>query len=135
MIKKQNRQKNKDKTQHQLMQNKIIIYKAKNNKISLNVRLEKETVWLTQLQIANLFNVNVPAISRHIKNIFKRGELKKESTVSKMETVQKEGKRIIRRDIDLYNLDMIISIGYRINSQRATQFRIWATKKIKMLGF
>ena len=106
MIKKQNQQKNKDKVQHQLAQDKIIIYKAKNKKISLKVRLEKETVWLTQLQIANLFNINVPAISKHIKNIFKQGELKRELTVSKMETVQREGKRIIKREIYLYNLDM-----------------------------
>jgi len=108
----------------------IIIYKSTKGP-EIQVKLEKETVWLTQKQVAFLFNVNVPAISKHIRNIFKDGELNKNSTISKMEIVQKEGNRFIKRNIEFFNLDLIISIGYRVNSQRATQFRIWATKTLK----
>lgn len=86
---------------------------------------------MTQKQVAELFDVNIPAISKHINNIDKEGELSKKSTVSILETVQKEGKRSIRRKLELYNLDMIIAVGYRVNSQRATQFRIWATNILK----
>jgi death-on-curing family protein len=109
----------------------IVIYKTKDGKAKLEVNLREETVWLTQKQIADLFDVNVPAASKHIKNIFKDKELEYRATVSKMEIVQKEGNRIIQRMTEFYNLDMIISIGYRVNSQRATQFRIWATKVLK----
>lgn len=108
----------------------IIIYKSTKGP-EIQVKLKKETVWLTQKQVAFLFNVNVPAISKHIRNIFKDGELNKNSTISKMEIVQKEGNRFIKRNIEFFNLDLIISIGYRVNSQRATQFRIWATKTLK----
>jgi len=109
----------------------IIIYKTKDNNIELKVTLKKETVWLDQRSIAELFGVKVPAISKHIKNIFNEGELQRSGTVSKMEIVQKEGKRKIQRIIDMYNLDMIISIGYRVNSKLATQFRIWSTNVLK----
>jgi len=109
----------------------IVIYKTKDGKAKLEVNLREETVWLTQKQIADLFDVNVPAASKHIKNIFKDKELEYGATVSKMEIVQKEGNRMIQRMTEFYNLDMIISIGYRVNSQRATQFRIWATKVLK----
>lgn len=109
----------------------IIIYKTKDNNIELKVTLKKETVWLDQRSIAQLFGVKVPAISKHIKNIFNEGELQRSGTVSKMEIVQKEGKRKIQRIIDMYNLDMIISIGYRVNSKLATQFRIWSTNVLK----
>lgn len=109
----------------------IAIYKTKDEKISLDVRLQEKTIWLTQKQIADLFNVNIPAISKHIGNILKESELKKGPTISKMEIVRKEGKRAIRRKVDFYNLDMIISVGYRVNSRRATQFRIWATRVLK----
>lgn len=111
--------------------NQIVIYKSKTNQIELEVNFSKETVWLTQAQIANLFDVNIPAISKHIKNIYSEGELLKKRTVSKMEIVQMEGQRQIKRKVDFYNLDMIISIGYRVNSMKATQFRIWATKTLK----
>lgn len=109
----------------------IIIYKTKSGEMSLDVKLEKETIWLTQKQIATLFDVNIPAISKHIKNIYKEKELDVKSTVSKMETVQVEGSRSINRVVDIYNLDMIITVGYRVNSKRATGFRIWATKTLK----
>lgn len=103
----------------------IILYQPNAN-ICIEVRLEDETVWLTQLQMAELFNVNIPAISKHIKNIFIEGELELSSTVSKMEIVRKEGNRVVRRIVDFYNLDVIISVGYRVKSQAGTRFRQWA---------
>ena len=97
----------------------------------MDVRLENETVWLTQLKIAELFGVQKAAISKHIKNIFASGKLIRDATVSKMETVQDEGGRTVVRSQEFFNLDVIIAVGYRVNSQRATQFRIWATKVLK----
>ncbi len=114
---------------NQLPQN-IVIYKTKDGP-ELKVKLEKETLWLTLNQIAYLFDVQKAAISKHIKNIFNSGELSENSTVSKMETVQIEGNRRIKRTLTYYNLDIIIAVGYRVNSFRATQFRIWATKVLK----
>lgn len=108
----------------------IIIYEDTNGDVKLDVSLENETVWLSQKQMALLFDVNVPAINKHIKNILADRELDN-STISKIETVQKEGKREVKREIEFYNLDMIISLGYRINSKRATSFRVWATKVLK----
>ena len=108
----------------------IVIYKTKNGP-ELEVKFEKETLWLTLNQIALLFGVQKAAISKHIKNIFKSGELSPVSTVSKMETVQIEGNRRIKRILTYFNLDAIIAVGYRVNSFRATQFRIWATKVLK----
>ena len=108
----------------------IVIYKTKDGP-ELSVKLNKETLWLTINQIAFLFDVQKAAISKHIKNIFNSGELSFESTVSKMETVQFEGKRRIKRSLTYFNLDVIIAVGYRVNSFRATQFRIWATKILK----
>jgi len=108
----------------------IVIYKTKNGP-ELEVKFEKETLWLTLNQIALLFGVQKAAISKHIKNIFKSGELDPVSTVSKMETVQIEGNRKIKRQLTYFNLDAIIAVGYRVNSFRATQFRIWATKVLK----
>ena len=110
---------------------KIIIYQTPDGKTNLDVRLENETVWLTQKQIANLFGTENPAISKHIANIYKSGELDKISTVSILEIVQQEGQRTIYRKISHYNLDLILSVGYRVNSQNATQFRIWANKVLK----
>ena len=110
--------------------NEIVVYQP-DETIRLDVRLENETVWLTQLKIAELFGVQKAAISKHIKNIFVSGELVKEATVSKMETVQTEGGRTVVRVQEFFNLDVIIAVGYRVNSKRATLFRIWATKIIK----
>jgi len=109
----------------------IIIYKTSKNEVSLDVRLEEETVWLNLNQLGILFDTDKSGISRHIKNIYKDGELDKKATVAIFATVQKEGKRIIKRDVEFYNLDTILSIGYRVNSKQATQFRIWATKTLK----
>ena len=111
-------------------ENQIIVYEP-NETIRLDVRLENETVWLTQLKIAELFGVQKAAISKHIRNIYASGELIREATVSKMETVQIEGGRTVARTQEFFNLDVIIAVGYRVNSQRATQFRIWATKVLK----
>lgn len=112
------------------MDNKIILYQP-DNSISLEVRVEDETVWLTQQQMTELFQSTKQNISLHINNIFKEGELKEESTVKFSLTVQKEGNRIVKRKISFYNLDVIISVGYRVKSKRGTDFRIWATKIIK----
>ena len=109
----------------------FLLYSGDNGDIRLQVMLRNETIWLTLMQMAELFDVQKPAISKHIKNIFETGELTKETTVSNLETVQTEGKRSVSRDIDYYNLDAIIAVGYRVNSRRATQFRIWATGVLK----
>ncbi len=115
----------------QTKKGEIVIYKALKGEARVEVRLEKETVWLTLNQIARLFNTDKSGTSRHIKNIYNSGELSKDSTVAKIATVQKEGDRQIERKIEYYNLDVILSIGYRVNSGRATQFRIWATRILK----
>jgi prophage maintenance system killer protein len=113
------------------LDNSIILYQSPDGSASLEVRLDHETVWLTQSQLSELFDVNVPAVSKHVRNILGSGELDASSTVSKMERVQVEGIRRVKRSQVLYNLDMIISIGYRVNSEKATRFRIWATKILK----
>lgn len=109
----------------------VLIYKTDDNSPTVEVNFKKDTLWLTQKQIALVFGTEVPAINKHIKNIFNEGELLSESTISILEIVQKEGKRKVQRSVDAYNLDMIISVGYRVNSNRATQFRIWATQRLK----
>ena len=109
----------------------IKIYKTNEGKTSIEVKLEKDTVWLNLNQISELFERNKSVISRHIKNIFKEGELERASTVAKYATVQKEGNRKIIRNIEFFNLDVIISVGYRIKSKRGTQFRIWANNILK----
>jgi hypothetical protein len=113
------------------MRNEIILYQPDNSSMKLEVRLEDETVWLTQAQIVALFQSSKANISEHIKNIFRTGELDKKSTVRKFRTVQIEGGRKVERNIIHYNLDVIISVGYRVNSIRGTQFRIWANKILK----
>jgi death-on-curing family protein len=109
----------------------VLIYKAKDGSQQLEVRLEEDTVWLTQQQMAALFGQSKQNISLHINNCYKENELQKNATVKKSLTVQKEGKRVVSRKIELYNLDVIISVGYRVKSKGGTQFRIWATQKIK----
>ena len=109
----------------------FLLYSADDEKVHVKVLVHAETLWLTLAQIAELFGVQTPGISKHLKNIFESGELSREATISKMETVQIEGDRSVRRGIDYYNLDAIIAVGYRVNSKRATQFRIWATRILK----
>ena len=111
--------------------NQIEIYQTKDKQTEIEVKLQGNTVWLSQKQIATVFNTEVPAINKHIKNIIKSRELNPNSTISKMEIVQMEGKRKVKRKLELYNLDMIISVGYRVNSLQATRFRIWATQTLK----
>lgn len=112
-------------------QHEIILYQIENTNICVNVVFENETFWMTQRAMAELFDVNVPAISKHLTNIYEEEELIKKSTVSKMEIVQKEGQRNVKRIQEFYNLDAIIAVGYRVNSKKATRFRQWATKTLK----
>lgn len=105
----------------------VIVYQAENESVSTNVLFKDETFWMTQKDISKLFDVNPQAISKHLNNIYSDGELDKLGTCSKMEQVQIEGSRSVKRVIDFYNLDAIIAVGYRVNSKKATQFRIWAT--------
>lgn len=112
-------------------QTDFLLYTAPEGKVKVEVFLNNETVWLTQKAIAALFGVQVPAISKHLDNIYETGELSHEATISILETVQIEGKRAVKRNIEYYNLDAIISVGYRVNSRQATQFRIWATNTLK----
>lgn len=113
------------------MDNNVIIYQTKDGQTNIDVRLENETVWLTIDQMADLFGKNKSTISRHIHNIYNEHELSPKSTVAKYATVQKEGKRNVERDLEYYNLDVIISVGYRVKSVQGTKFRIWATQKLK----
>ncbi|MEX6124124.1 virulence RhuM family protein [Providencia hangzhouensis] len=109
----------------------FLLYTAPNGEVKIEVLLSGETIWLTQKRIAQLFGVGVPAISKHLDNIYDSGELQREATISILETVQQEGKREVKRKLEYYNLDAVISVGYRVNSAQATQFRIWATQLIK----
>ena len=109
----------------------FLLYTSPNGDVKVEVVLNKETVWLTQKAIAQLFGVKVPAISKHLENIYQSGELTKEATISILETVQTEGRREVKRNVEYYNLDAIISVGYRVNSAQATRFRIWATNMLK----
>ena len=111
--------------------NDIIIYQTEDGEIKLDVKMDKETVWLTQAQMSDLFQTDRTAILRHINNIYKSQELESESTCAKIAQVRTEEKRNVTRYIPYYNLDMIISVGYRVNSKRGTQFRIWANKILK----
>jgi hypothetical protein len=110
---------------------KILIYQTDDGKVMVNVRFEDETFWMTQKAIAELFDVQVPAIAKHLKNIYAEEELERGSTVSKKETVQTEGNRKVARSVDFYNLDAIIAVGYRVNSKKATRFRQWATRTLR----
>lgn len=109
----------------------IVLYQTEDGRSRVEVRLENETVWLTINQMAELFRVDKSGISRHLKNIFETGELREDATVAKFATVQDEGGRSITRLMEYYNLDAIISVGYRVNSIRGTQFRIWATQRLR----
>lgn len=108
----------------------FILFKTEDESVSVDVLLEDETVWLTQKQMAVLFDKNVMTINEHIKNIYNEGELTENSTIRKFLIVQKEGSREVSREVLSYNLDVIISVGYRVKSLRGTQFRIWATKRL-----
>jgi hypothetical protein len=109
----------------------FLLYTAPSGEVKVEVFLHNENLWLTQKMMAELFAVNVPAISKHLNNIYEERELYKNATISILETVQNEGGRDVKRQVEFYNLDAIIAVGYRVNSNKATQFRIWATKILK----
>ena len=112
-------------------ENKIIIYQSEDGQTQIDVRLENDTVWLTQAQMAELFQTDRTTIVRHINNIYKVEELDRDSTCAKIAQVQTEGYRLVRRKVSYFNLDMIISVGYRVNSKRGVKFRQWANKILK----
>ena len=109
----------------------IILYTTPNGAVRVEVMIRNETVWLTQKALAALFGVSVPSVSRHLKNIYDTGELGRAGTVAEIATVRSEGERSVQRAVESYNLDAIIAVGYRVNSQQATQFRIWATTTLR----
>ena len=109
----------------------FLLYTTPNGKVKVEIFLHNENIWLTQRKIAELFGVGIPAVSKHLDNIYEEKELERTSTISILETVQKEGNRDVKRSVEYYNLDAIISVGYRVNSTQATQFRIWATERLK----
>ncbi|MCB9334298.1 MAG: virulence RhuM family protein [Lewinellaceae bacterium] len=111
--------------------NDILLYTAPAGKVRVDVLYEGETFWLSQKRMGELFGVDVRTVSEHLQNIYKSGELSSEATVRKFRIVQQEGDRQVTREIDFYNLDAIIAVGYRVNSLRATQFRIWATQTLR----
>ncbi len=109
----------------------LLLYTTPDHQTRIEVRLEEETVWLTQRLMAELFDKSVKTVNEHISNVYAEGELTPEATIRKSRIVQEEGGRQVARDIDLYNLDVIISVGYRVKSHRGTQFRIWATQRLR----
>jgi len=113
------------------MEEKVIIYQTEDGSLEIQTHLENETVWLSQKQMAELFDKDSDTIGLHLKNIYLTGELQEKATTEKYSLVQKEGKREVKRKIQIYNLDAIISVGYRVNFKKGTQFRIWATKVLK----
>jgi len=119
------------KMNKQINTGEIVIYQTEDGQASLEVNLAEDTVWLSLNQMVALFGRDKSVVSRHMRNIFREGELEKKSTVAKNATVQIEGGRKITRNIEFYNLDMIISVGYRVNSLRGTQFRVWANRILK----
>ena len=113
------------------MNNEILIYQTKDNEIAVRLDAAHETLWLSQKQMAALFDKDVRTINEHLKNIYKERELVDTATIRKFQVVQTEGKREVSREIEHYNLDAIISVGYRVNSKKGTQFRIWATQRLR----
>ena len=112
-------------------ESEILLYTAPDGAVKVGVLFRDETVWLTQRSLAELFGVGVPAVNKHLKHIFESGELDPIATISKMEMVRSEGRREVTREVEMYNLDAIIAVGYRVNSYQATQFRIWATSTLR----
>jgi len=124
----------KRESKKQLIRNstaEFLVFTAQGGAEGIEVRYEGETIWLTQKLMASLFDVTVPTINEHLSNVYDQGELDRASTVRKLRTVQTEGGREVARNTDFYNLDAIISVGYRVNSTRATQFRQWATRVLR----
>lgn len=120
----QNKEKNMEK-------DKIILYQEDDRNVSVDVVYSEETFWLTQKSMAELFEVDVTTINEHLRNVYKTGELDENSTIGKFPIVRKEGNRNVTRQLNFYNLDAIIAVGYRVNSKKATKFRIWATTTLR----
>jgi hypothetical protein len=112
-------------------QSQVVLYQTPDGKVTVNVMFARENFWLTQRTMADLFGVKIPAVNKHLKNIYASGELTPGATISKMEIVQTEGGREISREVEFYNLDAVIAVGYRVNSVKATHFRIWATNTLR----
>lgn len=109
----------------------FLFYTSPDGEVRVEVFFEDETIWLTQKRMAELFGIDTRTVNEHLQNIYDAGEISQTATIRKFRTVQREGERKVRRDVNFYNLDAIISVGYRVNSTRATQFRIWTTKTLK----
>ena len=109
----------------------ILLYTSPDGQVQLDVRMQDDTLWMTQQMMAELFQTTVPNINVHIKNILQEAELQEEGTIKEILIVRKEGSRNVRRPVNFYNLDMILSVGYRVNTRRGTQFRIWATQRLR----
>ncbi len=114
-----------------LQDDKVVVYETPDGEMRVDVRLDRETVWLTQRQMAELFGRDRSVVTKHIRNIFKEGELEPEATCAKFAQVQSEGGRAVSRKVEHFNLDVIISVGYRVNSKRGVQFRQWATRTLR----
>ena len=110
---------------------KVVLYQAADGNVTVDVMFADDNFWLPQKAMAELFGVQVPAINKHLKNIYDSGELTTQGTISKMETVQNEGERQVTREVEFYNLDAVIAVGYRVNSLKATHFRVWATQTLR----
>lgn len=117
--------------EQKLSNDSFLLYQTEDGKSRIEVRMQGETVWLTQKQMAALFSKDTDTIGLHIRNIYKEGELMPEGTTEETSVVQDEGGRQVRRNVNYYNLDVIISVGYRVKSHRGTQFRIWATQRLR----
>lgn len=109
----------------------VVLYNTDDGKVGLDVRLDRETVWLNQRQMAELFDKDTDTVGLHIRNIYNEGELSRDGTTEESSVVQNEGGRQVRRNVQFYNLDIVISVGYRIKSRRGTQFRQWATRVLR----
>ena len=131
MIRKAQESTEKMSKELQPIESQFVMYTSPKGEVKVDVVFQDETIWLSQKKMAALFNVEVNTINYHLKEIFNSGELKESSTIQKIRIVQQEGKREVSREVEFYNLDAIIAIGYRVNSYEATQFRIWATKTLK----
>ena len=116
---------------NQIPDSRILLYTSPDGQVQLDIRLQEDTLWMTQQMMAELFQTTVQNIIMHVGNIYQEAELQREGTCKEFLQVQKEGSRSVRRPVNFYNLDMILSEGYRVNTRRGTQFRIWATQRLR----
>ena len=116
---------------NQIPDSRILLYTSPDGQVQLDIRMQDDTLWMTQQMMAELFQTTVQNIIMHVGNIYKEAELQREGTCKDFLQVRKEGLRNVRRPVNFYNLDMILSVGYRVNTRRGTQFRIWATQRLR----